>query len=434
MILERLHLQRFGPFRDDEFEFAAGLNVVRGPNEAGKSHLREAIVRLLFDQKKVNTQASDVKRWTTWSEDREFALAGEFSVGDERWRIEKDFAEDTILLAAADGSQALHDDSSVNERLHELLGENAREVYVSTACVEQQDFVHLRAGRQVGELLQQTVTGGADDTNVQNVMKRLSDALGEMNRGTTRHADRPGPIQTAKNQLAEIEDELQELRPRVEQVEQARSDLDVQRERLQALQAELEEKRRLAEAAQRRLDLQNELEELQDRARQAEQEYRRARELNENITDLNKELAELPDLSDEDMEEAREIRRRLEDELTAAEKFERSAAELQEEAAATAKALAEAEASMPSPDALARAEELAAKLADAQRDARDASERRDTLEAERRRAASQSLRAFGLLIGGLALVVGGLALGWAVSAPLFAIAGVGLGLLVAGFF
>ena len=35
MILTRLHIDGFGVLVDREFEFASGLNLIFGPNEAG---------------------------------------------------------------------------------------------------------------------------------------------------------------------------------------------------------------------------------------------------------------------------------------------------------------------------------------------------------------------------------------------------------------
>ena len=48
MILRRLTLNPFAAGRDKSIEFAPGLTVVLGPNEAGKSTLAAALHRALF--------------------------------------------------------------------------------------------------------------------------------------------------------------------------------------------------------------------------------------------------------------------------------------------------------------------------------------------------------------------------------------------------
>jgi len=48
MIIRKLQLQYFGKFSEAVFEFRRGLNLVVGPNEAGKSTMMEAIPAILF--------------------------------------------------------------------------------------------------------------------------------------------------------------------------------------------------------------------------------------------------------------------------------------------------------------------------------------------------------------------------------------------------
>lgn len=48
MIIRKLQLRNFGKFTEAGFEFRRGLNLVVGPNEAGKSTLMEAIPAILF--------------------------------------------------------------------------------------------------------------------------------------------------------------------------------------------------------------------------------------------------------------------------------------------------------------------------------------------------------------------------------------------------
>ena len=48
MRLRRIHLDGFGCLRDFETEFAPGMNVIYGLNEAGKSTLQQAICAMLY--------------------------------------------------------------------------------------------------------------------------------------------------------------------------------------------------------------------------------------------------------------------------------------------------------------------------------------------------------------------------------------------------
>jgi len=50
MEIRHILLKNFKRFSEIEFAFSSGLNVVKGPNEAGKSTLHEAIVVALLDR------------------------------------------------------------------------------------------------------------------------------------------------------------------------------------------------------------------------------------------------------------------------------------------------------------------------------------------------------------------------------------------------
>ncbi|MBP6783944.1 MAG: AAA family ATPase [Verrucomicrobiales bacterium] len=59
MIIRRLHLHPFAGTADREVIFAPGLNVVLGPNEAGKSTLRKALRQVLFVPTKLTKRQAD---------------------------------------------------------------------------------------------------------------------------------------------------------------------------------------------------------------------------------------------------------------------------------------------------------------------------------------------------------------------------------------
>lgn len=432
MILRRLRLERFGPFRQAEWTFGPGLNVVRGPNESGKSHLREAITRLLFDQTKVTTNDSRFLRVTTWGADRSFALAGEFTVGDSVWRLEKDFAADTVLLVAADGSCELRDQSLINERLHELIGENARDVYTSTACLEQQDFARLAAGHKIGELLQQTVTGG-DDTSVNEVLETLHKHLEELSKGTQRHAERPGPIQARRNEINQLSEQISELEPLVSEAESARIRLDEVQELLQQQRQELENLERTRALVDERIKLDDEHTRLQQQCEELDREWRLATELSAKIAALDEQLAGQPQFTDEQITQIEELSRKAQHAQEQAASLTAEAERLAQDAAQAAQELAAAQERAVPTDLLSRAADLEQRVRESQEAVRAAQDRVSALEAELQASTRRGTLALGLFVAALALIVGGVTLGWAVAAPLYALVIAGLGLGVWAF-
>ena len=43
-MLSDIRLQRFRTYRDESFEFDAGVNIIVGPNASGKTNLLEALL------------------------------------------------------------------------------------------------------------------------------------------------------------------------------------------------------------------------------------------------------------------------------------------------------------------------------------------------------------------------------------------------------
>ena len=66
MIIRKVRLHPFGGVRDREFSFEKGLNVVLGPNEAGKSTLVKALFAALFIPAEVKKSSRD---WSGFLED-----------------------------------------------------------------------------------------------------------------------------------------------------------------------------------------------------------------------------------------------------------------------------------------------------------------------------------------------------------------------------
>ncbi len=430
MIIERLRLQRFGRFEDHDFEFGPGLNVVSGPNEAGKSTIREAIVSLLFDTTAVDTKARKILRHTTWGQDQDFALSGSFAVGDDRWEIQKDFDRDEILLAAADGSEALHDSTLVAERLYDLLGVTSREVYTTTACLEQQDFVSLRAGSEVGELLQRTMTGGAAASGVREITERLTRTLGKLEVGLKGAYKTPGPIRAARDDIASLRGEIDALSPEVAAAEDARARLTSEREHLTQLRDQLELDSDLLETADRRAELLTKRDELQSRCIEAEGERRQARELAEQLKVTEDELASSEDLSEELVDRIRQ----LVHDCNAAHGRARELGEQAEAVRAGAEeaswAVTASKITVPERALLTKAAEMSIRLEQRRANAEEERALVSQLETELDEAINGGVRVRALGAMGITLALLGAALGWAIAGPYYAIAVAGVALLV----
>src|SRR2546421_385071 len=109
MRLTRIQVEGFGTLQGMDLRFGPTMNLVVGPNEAGKSTLQEAIVSGLYgletgDRRSAIAERTD--RWRPW-EGGGFGLALEFELDDgSRLRVERDLDADSVrVLDLASGAE-----------------------------------------------------------------------------------------------------------------------------------------------------------------------------------------------------------------------------------------------------------------------------------------------------------------------------------------
>lgn len=95
MILRSLELRHFGKFGERNFEFRRGMNLIVGPNEAGKSTLVEAIPAVLFGVR-------NKERYRPWGRQGSCEAALVLEARERTVRIERDILSDRVALVERD--------------------------------------------------------------------------------------------------------------------------------------------------------------------------------------------------------------------------------------------------------------------------------------------------------------------------------------------
>ena len=96
MRITRLRLVDFRRFSDVELDFSPGLNLIRGPNESGKSTIVGALVAALFDKPDTST-VNGMRNLRWWSEDQPL-IELDFTDDDGEFRLTKDFGAKKVIL------------------------------------------------------------------------------------------------------------------------------------------------------------------------------------------------------------------------------------------------------------------------------------------------------------------------------------------------
>lgn len=425
MILRTLRIERFGRFAEGEWEFASGLTVVRGPNEAGKSTMREAIVRLLLPGKKIDTTDGGFMALTAWGSDRRFALSCEFECDGSRFELLRDFDQRRVELRCAATDELLTSEPAVAERLWALLQVGTREVYETTACLAQQEFAGLQAGKEVAELLQQTVSGSAARGGAQVVLGELDSQIRALTRGMKTAAPKnPGPIRMLMAETDRVGAEIARLGPIVERAGTARDRIERARERIAELDRTLDDGTGVLQRAQERRKVEEALDGLKREFGTLNARSREAQELAERIERAEGTLAQLPEVQPEQAEELTRLvdeARHAQERVPEAESEARSATEARDQALIR---LREFEANVPDERLVEQARCAERDLTQLRLDA----ERAQAAVAEAERdaassgAAARSRRTLLAVAAMLVLAGAGLAIGldtpwlWAVSA------------------
>ena len=91
MKITKLHPTGFGRLPDKEYTFSEGINVIAGPNEAGKTTLRQFLTAMLFGWEKSRAKADPYKRYKPWSGTGAYGGAMELTADGKEYRVERDF-------------------------------------------------------------------------------------------------------------------------------------------------------------------------------------------------------------------------------------------------------------------------------------------------------------------------------------------------------
>jgi DNA repair exonuclease SbcCD ATPase subunit len=251
--ITRLQLRNVRRHGHLDLELARGLNVIRGPNESGKSTLQRALELALT--RRVTSGSADLdgmRSWRAADDDRPWVrleFEQEDLEGVRAGVVEKTFrgAKGTVKLEL-DG-ETITDPARADELLADLTGVPSEAFFRSTASVRHHELDGL--ARDEGALrdrLQASISGA--DRGTSRARRKLDRALFELN---TKGDKNPGKVKAAEADLAAAtagqrngEVALAQLERDRDALAQAREDRVVAETAL-AQQRSLLEKARMAE-------------------------------------------------------------------------------------------------------------------------------------------------------------------------------------------
>lgn len=226
MQIDRAAIFRFGKLADRTVDFAPGINIVYGKNEAGKTTLHAFLTAMLFGLEKGRGRAKGTEgylRYEPWHAPSYYSGALQFSVGGRPFYLERNFYHKeprARLCNLADGEEL----SVAYGDLGMLLGGVTREAYENTCDIPQCRAV---TGAELTGLLAEYLSDMSDGGNAGIRVTRAVEKLEQKKRSLqsqikSEQEKREQQLQQLTVERRMLEEDCGRLR---EQIEEAAADM-----------------------------------------------------------------------------------------------------------------------------------------------------------------------------------------------------------------
>jgi hypothetical protein len=277
MIITRLRLTDFRRHGELDVELKPGLNIVRGPNEAGKSTIQRAIELGMFRRPTfASAELDDLRPWQ--KPDADPAIEIDFDDDREKGSIKKVFAGHRGTVEMTAGDETLTDPAAVEAKVAQMTGLASEKFMRATASVHHSELTGLSQDEStLRDRLQQSMSGA--DRGTHQARKKLEDTI---RRYKTEGAKNPGYMKQFRGEVDRLSEQKRVGEAALEQLEADRRALAAARAQTAKLDESLAEATENAVKAERATVLSARAAEATRRYTQ----YKRAAELRDEIDSL----------------------------------------------------------------------------------------------------------------------------------------------------
>lgn len=214
MKINNLKINSYGKLKDKEINLKNGINLVYGPNEAGKSTLIKFIINSFYgiSKNKKGKEISDFDKYKPW-QGEEFSGKVEYELDDNsKYEIYRDFSKKNPKIFNESMEDISKEFNIDKNRGNEFFYEQTKideDLFLSTLAINQNE---VKLEDQSQNFLVQKIANlaqtGDDNTSFKRVIDRLNRRqLDEV--GTERSREKP--INVISRNIQNLETEKQEL-------------------------------------------------------------------------------------------------------------------------------------------------------------------------------------------------------------------------------
>lgn len=294
MMISRIELRHFGRFVEAAYDFNAGINLVTGPNEAGKSTIMAAIPAVLFGLR-------DKERYRPWGREGgcSAALVLQTAKGTTV-RIEREIISDRVTLTETDalGRVLLSFEGKVAplgrsseralylEHLERITGHADEEIFRASLFFPQ-GSLEIDAPGEIASRIKNLLSGCAE-VDYDQVLESLHEDYFAITRenpwGKDKAKDRE--LEEVRTRLSELEALWNAGRGHFAEEERLQQQIATVREGLTERRGQLAEGKRYLEWVRRQWQL-------EEKEASLQKDYSRVQRAAGKVEDLQEELAEL---------------------------------------------------------------------------------------------------------------------------------------------
>lgn len=292
MKIDTMSILNFKTLRKTDLKFSNGVTVIKGPNEAGKSTLLQAIIVLLF-LAPASATSDSLKSWGCEARPR---LSAHFFLDGMGYTLEKDFSQKLCLLRSDDGSFNEVDREKIKKFVESALGCPGEKFFLSTACIRHGEIEELKSS-EIGKLLERRVLAGPDGATFEAVIKDLTKEIAHLKKGTERVATE-GPIKDLEDELNILRETRVDKETRISKLSEARHRVAFLKSEIQQLEEELEAAKLLSLLNEKLIQVSNELE----RDEQQYEKYLRISQIAEDLRGIDSMIKSKKEFRDQEVE------------------------------------------------------------------------------------------------------------------------------------
>jgi DNA repair exonuclease SbcCD ATPase subunit len=307
MKIEKLNLKRYGKFDKFEIGLSKGINLIKGDNEAGKSTLVEALTCALYDDPK--STKKELKDKTSWGFQKDFEMKLDFEAEGDSYSLEKDFDTGFLKLSKTPSGESWEDKKSIEEIINQRTGIPTKEVFLATACVQQDEISRLDSSVEaIRDKLESLVTGGEEKVKASKIIEHIKEKIGELKKVGTKNL---GTIQKYEKDREELTYELERVKNQNKKMRESQSELTESSSELEKISKDSEVKKELLEKAEAASGLEEKQRELEERFHDLNTRIKQTQNSERVVRKLREESTKYIAVSKEDKDKIDELEAKL---------------------------------------------------------------------------------------------------------------------------